>query len=343
MLFLFAPLEGLTGRVYRRVHARFYPGIARYYVPFFSPTGDGAFPKKGLTELLPEENPGLTAVPQLLTARPEDFLAAARFLADRGYREINLNLGCPSGTVTAKHKGAALLREPELLERLLDGIFSSPLSSEIEISVKTRIGYTDPAEFPALAALFARYPISALLLHPRVRREFYAGSVHPEAFRLARRCCPFPVIWNGDLSSPGDVKALLADFPDTDTVMLGRGLIGDPGLHRRLLTGEPADLSRFRAFHDALCEEYRSVLFGDTPLCHKMKEFWFYAAAHFADSGACLKRLNKAKSFSEYRQAADVFFAEAPWLPELRRDRPPYLGGYPPAGQAEAPALDRAD
>lgn len=329
MTFLFAPMEGLTGRVYRRVHARFYPGIARYYVPFFSPTGDGALPKRGLTELLPEENAGLTAVPQLLTNRAEDFIAAACFLADRGYSEINLNLGCPSGTVTAKRKGAALLREPQLLEPLLDGIFSASALSGLQISVKTRIGFSDPDEFPALAERFSRYPLASLIIHPRVRAEYYTGPVHPEAFRTAQACCRFPLVWNGDIFSAGDYRAFRTAFPDADTLMLGRGLIGDPGLHRRLEGGEAADPARFRAFHDTLCEEYRSILFGDTQLCHKMKEFWSYAIAHYDDPGTYWKRLSKAKNLSEYRLATDAIFSELAWLPELRRDRPPFTGGFP--------------
>jgi len=182
MDFLFAPMEGVTGRIYRRVHARYFPGILRYYAPFFSPSGDHHFPLKGLTDLLPEENPGVPLVPQLLTNRAEDFVWAAASLMDRGYGEVNLNLGCPSGTVTAKHKGAGFLRDTEALDAFLEEIFKAPELQGLSISVKTRIGFLSEDEFEKLLKIYRRYPLFLLIVHPRLRSDYYTGPVHPEAF-----------------------------------------------------------------------------------------------------------------------------------------------------------------
>ncbi len=316
MNYLFAPMEGITGRIYRRVHARYYPGIRRYYAPFFSPSGDHHFPLRGLTDLLPEENRGVPLVPQLLTNRAEDFIWAAASLMDRGYEEVDLNLGCPSGTVTAKGKGAGFLREPEKLDAFLEAVFSAPELRGLRISVKTRLGWAGEEEFPRLLDVYRKYPLDSLIVHPRLRQDFYTGPIRPEAFALALEDSPFPLVWNGDLFRPADLEALLRRFPALDTVMLGRGLVSEPGLARRMESGEACSRSRLQEFHDALLEEYRSVLYGDTALCHRMKEVWSYLILHFERREKHWKRIQKAKNLSEFRLAARAVFQELPLLPD---------------------------
>lgn len=312
MKVLFAPMEGVTGRVFRRVHARYYPGVDAYYAPFFSPSGDHHFPLRGLVDLLPEENPGVKLVPQLLTNRAADFVWAASSLADYGYGEVNLNLGCPSGTVVAKKKGSGFLPLLSELDAFFDGVFSAPEMDGIRVSVKTRLGLTHESEFPALLEIYRKYPLSSLIVHPRVRTDWYKGPVRPAGFALALEDTPFPVVWNGDIFTPADMALLKDRFPKTETVMLGRGLIAEPGLHRRLRTGEVCSRETLREFHAALVEEYRAVLYGDTALCHRMKELWAYLITHFDGGEKHLKRLVKAKSLPEYRLAAEAVFAELP-------------------------------
>lgn len=331
MEFLFAPMEGITGRVYRRVHARHFPGVDRYYAPFFSPSGDHHFPLRGLVDLLPEENPGVPLVPQLLTNRAEDFIWAAASLADRGYWEVNLNLGCPSGTVVAKYKGAGFLRLPEELDAFLDGVFAAPELAGLAISVKTRIGMADEAEFERLTAIYRQYPIARLIVHPRLRTDYYDGPVRPEAFRRAWEDSPFPVIWNGEIFTPDDLRAMEARFPGQEAVMIGRGLVAEPGLVQRLRTGAPCTREGLREFHDDLCEEYRAVLYGETALCHRMKEIWAYQIRHFEGGEKHLKRLNRAKTLAEYRLAADAVFAELTLLPDTR-----WPSGFPAGGKARS-------
>lgn len=318
MEYLFAPMEGVTGRIYRRVHARFYSGVRRYYAPFFSPSGDHRFPLRGLTELLPEENAGVALVPQLLTNRAEDFIWAAASLMDRGYTEIDLNLGCPSGTVTAKGKGAGFLRQPAELEAFLEAVFSAPALNGLAVSLKTRIGFSEEGEFEALLRIYRRFPLARLIVHPRLRSDFYAGPVHPEAFAAALEGSPFPVVWNGDVFSPADLQALKTRFPAADTVMLGRGLAADPALAERLETGRGDSRERLHAFHEALSGEYRAVLYGDTALCHRMKELWSYLILRFEGGEKHYKRLTKAKSWTEFHLASEAVFAELPLLDGAR-------------------------
>ncbi len=316
MEFLFAPMEGVTGRIYRRVHARFFPGVSRYYAPFFSPSGDHHFPLRGLTDLLPEENPGVDLVPQLLTNRAEDFIWAAASLMDRGYKEVDLNLGCPSGTVAAKRKGAGFLLLPQELDAFLEAVFSAPELSGLSLSLKTRIGFADEGEWERLLGIYRQYPLSQLIVHPRLRSDFYTGPVRPAAFALALEGSPFPVTWNGDVFSPADLETLRARYPGLDRVMLGRGLAAEPGLAARLATGEVCSRETLHAFHEAVSEEYRSVLYGDTALCHRMKELWSYLILHFEGGEKHFKRLTKARRWEEFHLASEAIFAELP----LRED-----------------------
>ena len=168
----FAPLEGITGWLFRRVHHSRFPGLARYYTPFSAPTADSPLTGRGLNDVLPEHNEGMPVVPQLLTNKADDFISAARRLQDLGYNEVNLNLGCPSGTVVSKKKGAGFLSDPQGIDAFLDTVFRR---LDMTVSVKTRIGVSNPDEWPALLETFARYPISLLIIHPRLRTDYDKG------------------------------------------------------------------------------------------------------------------------------------------------------------------------
>ena len=197
----FAPMEGITGSIYRRVHARFFPGADVYYAPFIAPDGTGRFKGSALRELLAENNEGVSLIPQLLVNAPEPFLAAAEALGDLGYEEINLNIGCPSGTVVAKHKGAGMLGDLESLERCLDEIFTR---CPLRVSVKTRLGLSSTGEFPAVLSLYRRYPLARLIVHARDRAGMYQSKPDLDAFAPALDDSPFPVIYNGNIFSVRD-------------------------------------------------------------------------------------------------------------------------------------------
>lgn len=304
-------MEGVTGRVYRRVHHRFFPGIDKYYTPFFSPTASRCIPPRDFAELT-DVSGGIRLVPQLLTNSADNFIWAAEELGRLGFDEINLNLGCPSGTVTAKHKGSGLIAHPDELDRLLDGIFSSsvPDGSGVRISVKTRIGFSSPDELVRLLEIYNRYPLCELTVHPRVRSDFYRNRVNLDAFEYALNNSKNPVVYNGDIFTAAEAAELTHRFPSLGAVMLGRGLAANPGLVGQIISAEPVRLDTLRSFHDALCDGYREVLYGDTALLHRLKELWFYMITLFADSEKHFKRLKKATAYSEYRSAADAIFDE---------------------------------
>ena len=297
----FAPLEGITDNNYRCLHHKYFPGVRRYYMPFFSPTIHRTLTPREARELPYADSVGFEAVPQVMTKVAEDFVWAAEACAQRGYREVNLNAGCPSGTVVAKGKGAGLLGRPEELERLLDGIFSK---APIAVSVKTRLGMLEEEEFPKLLEIFNRYPICELTIHPRVRKEFYNGSVRMEMFRYAMANSKNPVCYNGDILSLDQVRGLQAEFPQLQAVMIGRGLVGDPGM----LTPNGTQRQVLEAFHDELLESYIALFGGPRNAMFRMKEQWSYWLARFEDSEKLGKRLRKTTDVGEYKAIANEIF-----------------------------------
>ena len=259
MEYYFAPMEGVTGALYRRIHHKYFPGVDAYYMPFLTPTRDRVFTPRDLRETAPEHNLGFRAVPQLLTRDSGDFCWAANALFDMGYDEVNLNLGCPSGTVVAKGKGTGLLADRSTLEARLDGIFAGARGP---VSVKTRLGLESPEEFGPLLELFARYPISLLIVHPRVRKDFYKEPVRRKEFALAHRDYPGPLCYNGGLFTPEDCEALLRDYPRVQSGAAakprphpsGQGRPashrgGAPGLPRRALSQLPGCLPQRAQYH----------------------------------------------------------------------------------------------
>ncbi len=283
----FAPMEGLTDSVYRHLHHRFFPGVDAYYMPFLSPTPHRVLTPREARELPPADTEPFRAVPQLLTKSAGDFLWAAEQCRQRGYDQVNLNLGCPSGTVTAKGKGAGLLRDPEALERLLEGIFEKP---PLPVSVKTRLGFESPEEFPALLELLGRYPICELTVHPRVRRAFYSGEPQRQWFAWAADHTRLPLCYNGDLRAPEAV-------PGAQAVMLGRGLIADPGM----LSPGGTDPEALGAFLDALLTDYTQVFGSRRNAMFRLKEQWSLVAGAIPGSERLLKRLRKTTDCTEFR------------------------------------------
>lgn len=307
MHYYFAPMEGVTGAVYRRTHHEYFPGIDKYFMPFITPTTTERFTPRQKRDIAPEVNAGVPSVPQLLTKSAADCIWSANALTDMGYAEVNLNLGCPSGTVTAKGKGAGFLADPDALDRFLDAVFSS---TRARISIKTRLGMHDPAEFARLLEIYNRYPVAELTIHPRVRQDFYKGTVREADFAAALPRCRMPVCYNGDIVTEQDAQAVAARYPNLPAVMIGRALIGDPSLVTRLCGGPRADRDRLQAFHDALYARYCEA-FGDARIAIlRMKEIWFYHLNLFENSEKYGKRLKKSTDPRAYEDAAAAVFRD---------------------------------
>ena len=300
-----APLQGITTRLFRCLHARLFGGVDRYFAPFVSPAAEHRMTDRDLRELSREADSLPCTVPQIMTRRAGDFLWAADVLYAMGYPEVNLNLGCPSGTVTAKGKGAGFLLYPEELDGFLGEIFAA--LPEQAVSVKTRLGYRDPAEFFHLAEIYSRHPIRELTVHPRVREDFYRGPLRLETLKAALPALSMPVCYNGGLTSVRDCERLPEQLPGMEALMLGRGLIADPALSRKLRGGPAASREELLRFTGALYSGYRESI-GPGPAAQRMKDLWFYLIHLFDGGEKIARRMRRVSRPWEYEALeAEIF------------------------------------
>lgn len=299
-----APMEGVTGFIYRNTFSRFFGGIDKYYTPFISPGEHKNFKSRELKDVLPENNEGLDVAVQMLTNNAELFIVTAHRMKDFGYKEVNLNLGCPSGTVVSKGKGSGFLSFPEKLDAFLDEIYNSLADTGLDISVKTRLGRYEPDEFYELLDIYNKYPISELIIHPRVQKDMYKNKPRMEFFDYAVKHSKNRLVYNGDICTVEDYGNIINDYPDVSAVMLGRGLISNPGLAKQIIDGKQIDKDTLRAFYDALVDAYRAEIPDEKNVVFKIKENLFYLVNLFDDKDAYWKKIRKSDNLMELNSIA---------------------------------------
>ena len=311
MQFYLAPMEGLTGYVYRNAYHKYFPAADRYFTPFIT---NKKMSSRERNDILPEHNEGMTVIPQILTNQAEDFLSLTKELREYGYDTVNLNLGCPSGTVVAKRRGSGLLAWPNTLDAFLDEIFSS---CDCRISIKTRLGTTDTDEWEDLLTVYDKYPLEELIIHSRIQKDFYKFTPRMECYRTAYETSRCSLCYNGDIFSPDDFQNLCREFPDTEKVMLGRGVLQNPWLIGMLRSADPAggeasapDKELLHAFCEDLCAGYARVISGDKNVLFKLKALWIYLGMSFTNPQKYLKKIKKANRLAEYEEAVDALFRE---------------------------------
>lgn len=314
MIYSFAPLEGITGYIFRNAHHKVFPEIDEYYIPFASPNMHHSFSPKELRDVDPAHNAGMRAIPQILTNRGDYFQKAAEELYAMGYREINLNTGCPSQTVCTKGKGAGMLRDTVALDAFFCELFKN-WNLDMRVSVKTRVGISEESEFDDVLEVLNTYPIDSVILHPRVQKDFYKNPVRPHLFRKAAEECVHPLVYNGDLHSPGDCCAIEAEYPMLRGIMLGRGLLENPGLVTTLKTGRAVTKEEIRRFHDVYYTDYSAFASGDKQILSKMKELWIFMGKSFPDSEKYMKQIKKCSRCDDYERIMEGLFRDLEFRP----------------------------
>jgi tRNA-dihydrouridine synthase len=304
-----APLEGVTTYIYRNAHREFFPDVETYFSPFVIPKDKNPLAGREERDILPANNTTLHLVPQILTNNADGFLRATAGLAELGYSSVNLNLGCPSGTVFSKGRGSGFLAHQPELEAFLEEVFAR---SVLPVSVKTRIGVDHEEEWEELMPIFNRYPMKELIIHPRLRSDFYKNTPHMDVFRDAVAESKNPIVYNGDLFTVADEEKFAAQFPQIKTVMLGRGLVANPSLIGQCQGKPMMSKETLWKFHQRLIEDYGQILSGDRPLLFKMKELWSYMLCMFQGAEKCAKILRKSQRLSDYQSAVENLFAQCP-------------------------------
>ena len=296
----FAPMEGVTDYIFRKIFNDYFKGVSRYYTPFLSPMPKRILAPKEFREVDPKNNDKINLIPQILTNNANDFSLAAEMLYDMGYETINLNLGCPSGTVTAKGKGSGFLKYPEELEIFLGEIFKG---NKYKISIKTRIGVEREEEWDEILEIYKKFPISELIVHPRLMKEQYRGNVHISAYEKAYNIFSSKITYNGDIKKKGDIDKIIEQFPKTEKIMLGRGLIGNPYLAEEVSGNKLSDKKAIKEFARDLYKAYADEFQSEHAAVNRMKGIWFYLLNSFEAINKNTKLIKKASNAIQLESA----------------------------------------
>lgn len=305
MKIYFAPLDGVTGFIYRNAFADFFGGPDKYFAPFISPCHNPKLKGKEIKDLLPENNSkNVNLIPQIMANNSEYFLKGARQIAEMGYKEVNLNAGCPSGTVVPKGRGAGFLKDTYLMEKFFDEVFSK---TDLKISVKTRIGITDSSEFDDIMEVYNKFPFEEVIVHPRTRVQLYGGVPDMDAFEYAYKVSNNSLCYNGNIFRVEDYEKICSQY-NIDSIMLGRGLLRNPGLINEIKGKDTVSKATLRAFHDRLYSDFTEEMSSDKHLLNKMIEMWNYLSFMFNEQYKCAKMIRKASNVYKFENAVDEIF-----------------------------------
>lgn len=324
MRFYFAPMEGVTLYQLRQVHKEvFGKGVDEYFTPFLTASHTHHFKNREKRDVLVFED---RCIPQIMAGCSTDFIWASKELKSLGYTRVNLNLGCPAPTVVNRKKGAGLLIDPDYLERMLKEIFENGQDLP-EISLKTRLGFSDPSESSRLMEIYASVPISELIIHARVKEDLYAGEPRISEFGRAvsvyrEKGGEADICYNGDINSADDYFRMTAmpELKDISAVMMGRGLLYDPSLVRQIGSGDDKSAvnkltaEELRTYLKRLYEAYEKIIPEDRNVIFKMLEHWAYLQIHFPGCERHLKNIRKSRSKGEYHAAVNNIFANCDFV-----------------------------
>lgn len=303
-----APIRGLTDALFRETLYRHFAGFDAAVAPFINPQRSSLYEDNMLRDVLPQHNGGLPLVPQLLHTDPEQFLVLAGRLAELGYSHINWNLGCPAPMVARKKRGSGLLPYPEEIVSILTKIMPQ---LGIELSIKTRLGFHDPAELPALLPALDDFPVKEIIIHTRLGKQLYKGPTSPDGFADCRKKSSHPFVYNGDINDLETFRMLAARFPNIERWMIGRGALANPFLAEEIKGYPPAEARKARifAFHAELYARYTDRLSGPGHVLGRVKQLWSYLITSFPGQEKVLKKILKSNTLEGYNRAVDQLFS----------------------------------
>lgn len=297
----FAPLQGYTDDVYRRIHHELMGGIQTYYTPFLRMEGGGVR-SKDMRDIRPEFNEGVPVVPQIIVKSMKEFDFLTGIVEEKGYTRVDINMGCPF-PLQAKHgRGSGLLAHVDIIEEMAKAIAAK---SQLKFSVKMRLGWENANEWrPALDVLNST-PLEQITLHPRIGTQQYKGSVSMEAFEEFYKLCKHPLFYNGDVTSVDDIRKLEEMYPKLAGVMIGRGLLARPSLALEYASGVELSWEKRRSllldFHDRMKGHYETTANSETQVHSRLRLFWEYMEEELGRKA--YKKIMKAGNLKNYLSA----------------------------------------
>jgi tRNA-dihydrouridine synthase len=302
-----APLQGFTDFVYRKAYAEIFQGVDAFFIPYISVKINEIF-KKHEKEILPENNPQNRVIPQVLASSADEMLFLSKILEDKGYNEINLNLGCPYPMVTNRGKGAGLLPHPEKIKEILSLFFEK---TNLRLSVKLRAGLHSANEIEQIIPVLNEFPLTEVIFHPRVAKQLYEGEILNSAFQYAMQNLKHRLVYNGNIFSVDDFNLTRQKFPETNDWMLGRGVLMNPFLPAEIKNIEIPDklkLEKLKEFHRLIFELYTEKVDNEGNVLNKMKQFWIYFSYNFTEQRKSFKLIKKTNRISKFQSTVQLIF-----------------------------------
>jgi len=300
MMLFYAPLEGITTYTYRNTHREIFGGCDFYYAPFITPVENEKLSIKNLRDILPDNNVATPLKVQVLTNNLDAYLKFENEIVPMGYDEVNLNFGCPSGTVVKKKRGSGFLRSTDELNSFLNSVY---MNTGLKVSVKTRIGFYDVSEWKELLEIYNKYSLELLIVHPRTRQMLYNGYPHMQSFDMCYESSPNPVCYNGNVFTKEDFERILKKYPELGGIMIGRGAVMNPAIFREIKGGDRLKTEELIAFSNLLEERYYKLLGCEHYTLHKLKEIWIYMVSNFPDETKIAKEIKKSNSLRDLNNA----------------------------------------
>lgn len=221
----FAPLQGYTDSIFRKLHAEIFGGVDKYYTPFIR-VERGDFRKKDIREL-PDETE-LCTIPQIIAStKPEDIEKMVAMLEEKGYKEVNINMGCPFPMIAKHGMGSGLLADKEAVKAMIKVLEAHP---SMQFSLKTRLGYDDENQIFEMTDIINNFPFTEVTMHPRIAKDQYSGDINHPKFAEFAKVCKHPLIYNGDVTTLDDINKISTVYPTLKGIMIGRGLLMNPAL-----------------------------------------------------------------------------------------------------------------
>lgn len=297
----FAPLQGYTDDVYRRIHNELMGGIQTYYTPFLRMEGGGVR-SKDMRDIRPEFNEGVPVVPQIIVKSMKEFDFLTGIVEEKGYTRVDINMGCPF-PLQAKHgRGSGLLAHVDIIEEMAKAIAAK---SQLKFSVKMRLGWENANEWRPVLDILNSTPLEQITLHPRIGTQQYKGSVSMEAFEEFYKLCKHSLIYNGDVTSVDDIRKLEEMYPKLAGVMIGRGLLARPSLALEYASGVELSWEKRRSllldFHDRIKAHYETTANSETQVHSRLRLFWEYMEEELGRKA--YKKIMKAGNLKNYLSA----------------------------------------
>jgi len=302
---LFAPLQGYTTGPYRKAHAEIFGGVDAYYAPFLR-IENGLPREKDLRDLETDSHTNFKVVPQIIANSVHEFKTLAEALLQKGFSEIDFNMGCPFPMQVNRHRGAGILSDINAVQEIMDEIRkmsgATTETAPIKFSVKMRLGQETPDEAFALLPILNSTPLAQITLHPRLGKQQYKGAIDFNSFERFYNECKHPLVFNGDITTVAQIDELERKYPKLAGVMIGRGLLARPSLAAEYKGASPQELlGKILQMHQAIFDNACKTYQGDSQILSHVQTFWDYLEPNIPKK--IFKKIKKAGKLGEYKEA----------------------------------------